>query len=164
MHEQKRKTSKIQENMALKAFTETDDLEEIKQIAQLHSKNQAIRTLDKLAHRQEYHEALARHGLGLDSIVGKLRDLIYASESEKIQLGAIQTLMKSIGIDKYDDIGHEGKSWEELLLDIHKEQSKLEERPEVVAEYEVEIPETPDKYKKMREEENELIGNIYDKK
>lgn len=159
----------FQQNILLKALAHTSDLEELRKLANFHSKNEVLRTLDKLAIRRDFHHALANNGLTPDFLVQRLFSLA-SSPSDKVALGAVQTTLKSIGLDKYETTEAEGKDWEGLLLKINeKEQAaKSLDAPKdkviegVVEEYEVVIPEVPESAKKKRDEDNDIGKSIYE--
>jgi len=123
---------------------------------------EVYRTLDKLSIRKEYHEALARAGFSLDKVVEGIAVIAETSEKDDTRLKAYQTIMKSIGLDKYEDSDvKSGGSWEEELL---KSIEMSKNNPEIAApqeHYEVDVPEVPDKVKKIRDDEEELTKSIY---
>lgn len=158
----------FQQNLLLKALQYTSDLDDLKKVANFHSKAEVIRTLDKLAIRREYHEALAKNGMGPDQIVQGIKDIAISSEKDDTRLKAYQTILKSIGLDKYEATENDGKGWEELLLKIHdKEKAALESGVIDVTSssselYEVKIPEIPESVRKQRAEDLEIEKSIYD--
>ena len=163
------RNNKFRQNMLLKGMANTDDFDELKQIAKFKSKAGVLRTLDKLAMREEFHKALERHGLDINSIVGKLAELT-ESEDEKVVLKTMKTLMKAIGIDKYEDHDGGDSSWEEILLEIQQEERKQasedgEELPEPQGqsfEYEVDKPDKPQEVIEAEKEEEDLGQSIYE--
>lgn len=163
------KTGVFQQNALLKALNETADLDELKKVANFNSKAEVLKTLDKIAIRREYHEALAKHDLGLDDIVSGMSTLARSS-NEKIKLGALTTLLKTLGLDKYEVSENQGKNWEELLLQIN-EAEKTESR--LIGEsvntlktndvvYDVVVPKMPSSAKQQREEDKVTESSIYE--
>ena len=118
--------------------------------------------------RKEYHEALARSGISFDFIVGGLKDEASSAEKSADRIKALTVLLKSLGLDKYDNDSASGGSWEEeLVKSIEKDKAKelgapKEETEVVDGEYEVVIPQMPESARKMREEEDALSKGIYD--
>jgi len=55
----------LQQKLLLKAMQVTSDPNELKKMAGLKTVADVYRTLDKLAMRKEYHEALSRQGIDL---------------------------------------------------------------------------------------------------
>lgn len=162
----KHRKNKFQQHQLLKGLSNTSDLEELKKIAQFKSKAGVLRTMDKLAMREEFHKALERHGLDIHSLVGKLSELANSND-EKIVLKTVKTLMKAIGVDKYDDAESKDQGWEEILLEIHKEQK--DENGETIPEpqdkevnYAVDKPEKPQEVIDAEEEEEDLGQALYE--
>lgn len=160
----------FQQNLLLKALTHTSDLDELKKVANFHSKNEVLRTLDKLAIRKDYHSALVENGLDMNMLVSNLKDIIEKATKDETRLHGIQTILKSVGLEKYETAESEGKDWEGLLLKINeKEQADrllpLNEQPileGVVSKYDVVAPEVPESAKKKREEDDEIGKSIYE--
>lgn len=158
----------FQQNMLLKALPHTDDLKDLKKVAHFHTEADVLRTLDKLAIRREYHEALAKNGMGPDKIVAGIKEVAECAEKDGDRLKAYQTLLRSLGLDTYDATENDGKNWEEVLLKIYdKEKEEIGSKSSVgdVIEgqiYQVEIPEVPESVKKQREEDGFVEKSLYE--
>ena len=159
-----------QQIMLLKAMQITQDPKKLRQMIGVKTVADVYRTLDKMSMRKEFFGALNDNGITFDYVVKGLKDLADTS-GDKIRLAAFQTILRAMGIDKYEgDTGAGSGSWEETLL------SKLEEEKEkkalgdgtiageIVPEYEVDIPEVPEHIKAQRASEEDLTGSIYDPK
>ena len=151
------------QNLILKALSGgVTDVNELKKITGMKSAAEVYRTLDKMQLRKEYHAALSKAGISLDYIVGELKILIDKSTSEKIKLGSIQTVLKSIGLEKYDKQEEDSKSWEDLVIELTEKESEdgivdaLETN-----DYEVITPILPDAVKKRQEEEQAEADELY---
>ena len=154
-----------QQVILLKALQVTQDPKELKKMIGVRTVAEVYRTLDKMSIRKEYHEALARAGLSLDVVVKGISDIAQNPEAkDDTRLKAYQTILKSLGLEKYDASDTpSGGTWEEELL------KSIEKAPDVNAalppaldaDYEVEQPEMPERMKKMRQEEDELTKSIY---
>jgi len=75
--------------------------------------------------------------------------------------------LKSLGLEKYDSADSPvGGTWEqELRRTLDKNKLALpdgKKNEEVKVDYEVTQPEVPDSIKKIKKEEEELTGGIYD--
>lgn len=151
------KNNKFQQNILLKALQHTTNLDELKKIAGFHSKVEVLRTLDKLSIRKGYHDALERSGLNLDKIVDKYKQLIDEG-SDRVALGAVNAVAKSLGLDKYEVSDSSGKNWEELLLEAEKVESGVPK----LAKYEVEVPEIPEEEKIKEAEQQEIGKSLYE--
>lgn len=156
--------NKTQQNILLNAMQTTTDLDELKKIAGFHTKAQVLRTLDKLAIRKEYHYTLEKHGLDLDYIVKSFKEICDSTTNDKVKLTALVSLLKSVGLEKYEENEDKGKNWEQLLLEIDaKEKQLLPEAKKVTdVKYEVVTPEIPKEEKERREEEDKNVKSIYE--
>lgn len=153
-----------QQMFLLKALQVTSDPNELKKMIGVRTVAEVYRTLDKLAMRKEYHAALSRSGISFDFIVDGLKAEAVAGEKSADRIKALQVLLKSLGLDKYDSDAGASSSWEdELMKSIEKDKTKQIDAPTAMdAEYEVVTPEIPESMRKMREEEDRLSKGIYD--
>ena len=168
-----------QQLFLLKALSITQDPKRLKQMIGVRSVAEVYRTLDKLAMRKEYHEALARAGISFDYIVGGIKKIADKAPKASDRLNAFKALLKSVGMETYDTdaVGTTG-TWEEVLLKKLEEAKKdnvLAALPGAVEgsvavgtamihQYEVKVPEMPESARKMQEEEAEMTASIYDQK
>jgi hypothetical protein len=151
-----------QQVVLLKALQVTQDPKKLKQMIGVRTVAEVYRTLDKMAMRKEYHESLARAGLTIDVVTAGLAQLATNGEKEDTRLKALQTVLKSLGLEKYDssDIPA-GGTWEEELLKSIEKAPEAAALPAATQDYEVVQPEMPERMKKMRQEEEELTRSIY---
>lgn len=156
---------KTKQLFLLKALQVTQDPNKLRQLLGVRTVAEVYRTLDKLAIRKEYHEALARSGITLDFIVDGIKNIASSGRRDGDKLKAFETLLKSVGLDKYEnDAVASGGTWEEALLKAGEtnEKNKQLNAPDKLPEYEVVIPEVPESVKKMQEQEEELLKSVYD--
>jgi hypothetical protein len=139
-----------QQILLLKALRITQDPKKLRDMIHVKTVADVYRTLDKIAMRKEYHASLAKAGISFDYIVGNIKKEIDTADKSTERLMAINILMKSIGMDKYEETAIGGGSWEEALSNISKEQKKEQLRE---AEYEVVVPPMPEDVRKKREKE-----------
>lgn len=153
------------------------DPNELKKIIGASRIADVYRNLDKLAIRKEYHKALVDNEIDFNFITKGIKALAENGNTDKVKLASFQTLLKSIGLDKYEKQEEMSMGWEDELLEASEknkkrtddvENKKLEGvdkkiSPVVIEEYEVEIPIVPhDERVKEEEEKNfgkELYGN-----
>jgi hypothetical protein len=145
-----------------------DDIQKVKQIAKIHSDAELNRMIDKLSIRKEYHQALANNGMKLDTIVREIK-LLCATSKDDVKLKAYTFLLKSLGLDKYEELGASGKSWEELILRISEQEKIDSPQKQNVIEggsivYPVKIPEIPEEVASRRKAEAEMTRSIYEPK
>lgn len=162
----------LQQKLLLRALTETQDPEELKKMIGVKTKADVFRLLDKISIRKEYHKALAKNGLDFDFIVSGIKDICVNAKKEDVKLKGYQTLMRSLGVGDYKDIGEESNgNWEDALIKYIEQEKKEKEqkviegkKPEVVEieEYEVEIPEIPKEEQETRDKENEIGRKLYE--
>lgn len=163
------------QNILLKALSEgITDIDELKKLAGFKAVADVYRTLDKMAIRKEYHAALERGGITLDYLVDNLKEIIDSAAKDDNKIKAIQLLMKSIGLDKYEKQEDMGKSWEDVLLQtIGREDKKLESGivegesgiiegvVEEAEDYEVIAPVKSELREKQKEEDNKIGEELY---
>ena len=118
-----------------------------------------------MAIRREYHEALANAGMTLDYVVGEIKDIIGKTNSDGTKLKALQTILRSIGLDKYEKQEDSGKTWEEVILKAieEKDRASVEVIEISTEEYEVKQPKIPESAKNRMEEEKKLADELYGK-
>lgn len=156
-----------QQVMLLNALAVTSDPKKLKDMIGVKTVAEVYRTLDKMAIRKEFHKALDRAGISFDFIVGGIRNIAAGAEKDGDRLRALQLLLQTLGLDKYDDTNAANTaSWEEQLIKAVERQKKaLPEGTEAPgADYEVVPPEVPDAIKKQREREAELTDTLYGNK
>ena len=156
----------LQQNLVLKMLPQADSLEGLRRLTGIKSNAEVIRTIDKLAIRQEYHKSLADNELSLDYIVKRLKEICDTSGSDKVKSNTLFGLLRSVGLDKYEAIEQGGGSWEEIMLKIIDKQEKIKEKGEstsaIEGEYEVSRPETPPEEVERRRKNLEIEKSIYE--
>jgi len=162
----------MQQNLLLGAMMVTDDINEIMKMTGVIRKAEVYRTLDKLSIRKDYHQALADNNLSIDYIVKGLKDIADKS-SDATRLKALQTILKSLGLDSYQGVEGTGSSWEETILKLSEKKEKEIVDGEIVGDedddemagklYEVNAPEKPAEEEMKSEEERNLMEMLYEK-
>lgn len=151
-----------QQIMLLKALRITQDPKKLREIIGVKSVADVYRTLDKIAMRKEYHAALAKFGITFDYIVENIKKEIDTAEKSSERLMAINILLKSIGLDKYEDTATGGGGWEDVLLKISEEKDKKDKRDSADAEYEVIQPVIPEAVRIAKEKEKQEGRSLYE--
>lgn len=104
--------------LLLKALKVTQDPKELKRMIGVRKVADVYRTLDKLSLRKEYHKALEDKGLTFDYIVQGIKDVATGKfTKDDVKLKAFLALLKSLGMDKYEESTTGGGSWEDLLIE-----------------------------------------------
>ena len=152
------------QNILLKALSKgVTDPNELRKVAGLEKVADVYRSLDKLAIRKEYHQALIDNEVDLDFITKGLKDLA-ENGTDKIRLGSFNTLLKSIGLDKYEKQEESGKSWEEEILKVAAVKEDIidgEIVEDKIEDYKVVVPEIPVEELKRQVEEKKLGKDLY---
>ncbi|MFW5895686.1 MAG: hypothetical protein ACOCT9_02970 [archaeon] len=157
-----RRMDKFKQNLLLKAMQVTSDPNKMRKLAGMKTIAEVHRTLDKLAIRREYHEALAKQGIDLEIIVGGIKEIAEGGSSDRVRLDGYKTLLKSLGLDEYKEgVGDDQKSWEELVKEVGQEEIDSKDNG-MIEEYEVNPPEIPEEEKKRMEDEHEVGKSLYD--
>lgn len=150
-----------QQIMLLHALKITQDPKKLKELIGVKTVADVYRTLDKIAMRKEYHSALAKNGITFDYIVENIKGEIDHAEKSSDRLSGLNMLLKSIGLDKYEETAIGGGSWEEALLKIKAEKDKKGEQTTLV-EYEVVEPKMPENVRIAKEKANKEATGLYE--
>lgn len=150
-----------QQILLLKALKITQDPKKLKEMIGVRTVAEVMRTLDKIVMRKEYHSALARLGITFDYVAKGIKKEIDTAEKSADRLAGLNMLLKSIGLDKYDDTSIGGGTWEDALLKIRQEEEETGEVKEI-AEYSVVTPEMPEAIRLAKEKANIETKKLYD--
>jgi len=139
---------------------------ELRDIAGLKSVAEVYRTLDKMSIRKEYHQALARNGISLDYITKGFKDLADNAEKDDTRLKSLQSLLKSIGLDKYEKEEESSKGWEEVIIKAAEKGEIGGDDPKMIEgefeEYKVDVPEIPENEKEKEDEDMKIGKELYE--
>jgi len=159
------------QNLLLKALSEgITDVNELKKVIGVGKASEVYRTLDKIALRKDYHVALDKAGVSLEFIIDGIKQICMTGKDD-VRLKGFQVLLKSIGLEKYEEQSASGKSWEEVILKQVEECKKVDiieshttPKPLAIIEgqYEVKVPEIPDEEKKEVEREEKMSKSLYE--
>lgn len=150
-----------QQIMLLKALRITQDPKKLKDLIGVKTVAEVYRTLDKIAMRKEYHSALAKEGITFDYVVKGIKTEIDHAEKSSDRLAGLNMILKSIGLDKYEETALAGGGWEDALLKIAGDNQEKGEHIKV-AEYEVVEPEMPDHIRIAKEKANKESKGLYE--
>lgn len=154
-------SSPSKEIMLLKALTITKDPNKIRELIGVKSVADVYRTLDKMSIRKEYHGALARKGITFDYIVGNIKKEIDNADKTKDRLTGLGMLLKSMGLDKYEDVTTSNVGWEDALMQLAK--SKESEGKIIeVEDYKVAEPVMPEHIRIKKEQQNAESKTLYE--
>ena len=148
----------------LKALQVTQDPKKLKEMMGVKTVAEVYKTLDKLAMRKEYHDALSRSGISFDYIVKGIKGIADGGEKDADRIKAFQTLLKSVGMDTYKEVeGGTTGTWEEVLMKKIEEDKALGAQQQLaLPEYEVKQPVVPESVRAAQEEEREMTSSIYE--
>lgn len=150
-----------QQIMLLNALKITQDPKKLKELIGVKTVAEVYRTLDKIQMRKEYHGALVKAGITFDYVVGGIKKEIDGADKSSDRLAGLNMILKSIGLDKYEESTTGGGSWEEALLKINSD-SEGTGSPIKVAEYEVVAPEMPEHIRIAKEKANKESKGLYE--
>lgn len=152
-----------QQLMLLKALKITQDPKKLRQIIGVKTVADVYRTLDKIAMRKEYHAALAKNGITFDYIVTNIKSEVDNAEKSSDRLNGLNMLLKSIGLDKYEETAIGGGSWEEALIKV-SEKKKLDGETSDFHDtpYEVITPPIPEEVRLAKEKEIKEGRSLYE--
>lgn len=150
-----------QQILLLKALKITQDPKKLKEMIGVKTVADVMRTLDKIVMRKEYHSALAKLGITFDYVAKGIKKEIDTAEKSSDRLAGLNMLLKSIGLDKYDDTSIGGGTWEDALLKIRQEEEE-EGIVKEISEYKVIEPEMPEAIRLAKEKANMETKKLYD--
>lgn len=153
-----------QQIMLVNALKITQDPKKLRELIGVKSVADVYRTLDKIAMRKEYHSALAKNGITFDYVVKGLKTEADTAEKASDRLNAFNIILKSIGLDKYEETAIGGGGWEDALLKI-KEETKQREGEDAdikIAEYVINEPKEPEEIRLRKEKENNEAKGLYE--
>ena len=156
-----------QQMFLLRALQITQDPDKLRKMIHVKTVAEVYRTLDKLIMRKEYHEALNRLGISFDYIAGGIKGIADTGHKDADRLNALKTLLKSVGMENYDekDGGSSGTWEEELLKVVEASKEKPGDTPVIeLQKYDVKQPIVPESVRKSKEDEEEITSSIYEKK
>ena len=122
------------------------DPKELAKLASLKKTADVYTVLDKLSLRKEFHAALARAEMSLDFIVARLKK-VCENPNDEVALKGVNTVLKTIGLDRSDDESVTGKAWEDTVLAAAVEMTEVD-----AGKYEVTVPSMPGELRKMKED------------
>ena len=154
--------STFQEHLLLKALRITSDPNKIKQMIGVKKVADVARIYDKLSSRKEYSSALNKLGMSFEWIAKGLKLEAETAEKSADRIKALQIVLKSTGMDTYEDIPESSGSWEDLLLKSG-ELNEVNSEEEDNKDYHVNVPVIPESAQKIREKENEQGKRLYEK-
>ena len=154
----------VKQLMLLKAMRITQDPKKLKEMIGVRTVAEVYRTLDKMSMRKEYHTALARYGVTFDYIVSNIKNEIDTAEKSSERLTALNMLLKSVGLDKYEDSENKTESWEDILLKMKEEKEQKDDNtvPLEEKEYEVNLPAVPESIRMAKELERKEGRSLYE--
>jgi len=150
-----------QQIMLLNALKVTQDPKKLKELIGVKTVAEVYRTLDKISMRKEYHSALAKNGISFDYVVSGIKNEIENADKASDRLAGLNMILKSLGMDKYEETTLGGGSWEDALLKINNDaEAKGEVIP--VKEYSVIEPAMPEHLRIAKEKANQESKGLYD--
>ena len=150
-----------QQIMLLKALSITQDPKKLRELIGVRTVADVYRTLDKIAMRKEYHSSLARKGITFDYVVENIKEEIDNASKSSDKLKGLSMLLKSLGMDKYEETAIGVGGWEDAILAIQTKKSEKEEDSNIV-DYEVVVPEMPENVRLSKEKSNEEAKGLYE--
>jgi hypothetical protein len=151
-----------QQIMLLNALKITQDPKKLKELIGVRTVAEVYRTLDKIAMRKEYHAALAKNGVTFDYVVGNVKKVIDTADKDSDKLSGLNMILKSIGLDRYEESAISGGGWEDALIKINKEAEEKEIPQIEVKEYEVVEPPMPEEIRKAKEKALQEAKGLYE--
>lgn len=148
-----------QQILLLKAMQITKDPNRLRELIGVKTVADVYRTLDKIAMRKEYHSALAKAGITFDYVVNGIKGVVDNAEKDSDRLNGLNMILKSIGLDKYEETAIGGGGWEDALLKINGDKKEITSK---VIEYEIVEPKMPEHIRIAKEKANAESKGLYE--
>jgi len=147
-----------QQMLLLNAMKITQNPKALAQMIGVKTVAEVYRVMDKIQMRQEYHAALVKLGMSFEYIAKGIKNEIENADKSSDRLNGLSMLLKSIGLDKYEETASTGGGWEETLLKI----SAAKEEQKNIIEYKVEEPKMPEHIKAAKDKANKEAKGLYE--
>ena len=155
----------FKELMLLKALRVTSDPKVLMQMTGIKRFTELTRTFDKISNRKEYNSALQELGMDFKWVAKGLKTEAETGDKSADRIKAFQIILKSLGLDKYEEVQGDSSDWESLILKASESTIK-NDSPALSApaprQYDVNVPEIPESMKKMREKEDKRGKEFYE--
>ena len=152
----------LKEMLMLKAMKVTSDPKVIMQMTGMKKMADLSRTWDKISNRKEYNAALQDLGMDFHWLAKGFKVEAETAEKAGDRIRALQIILKSVGLETYEDVPLDSGSWEDMIL--RASEKTLDNLPMLQApepDYEVIQPQIPESMRLMRERENELGKSMF---
>ena len=153
-----------QQLMLLNALKVTQDPKKLREMIGVRTVAEVYRTLDKIVMRKEYHSALVKLGMDFEYIAKGIKKEIDGATKSSDRLNGLNMLLKSIGLDKYEETSTGSGNWQDALIQLSKEVETSGGIIPVadVPEYEVIEPPMPENIRIAKEKANKESKGLYD--
>ncbi len=167
--ERKRKEYASQKRL-YNALSQGGDPIKLKEIIGAKTVAEVYRTLDKLTIRREFHDALTKAGITFEFLIEGIKREAIGGDKSMDRLKAYEMLLKTLGLDKYDDVNTGStSSWEERLLkaiETHEtdlnQDVPMSKEEETDTEYKVKVPKIPVSVQKTKMLNEEMENSLYE--
>lgn len=156
----------------LGALQQTSDPKKLKEMIGVKTVAEVYRTLDKLAIRREFHKALTDAGISFEFIINGIKREAIGGDKSADRLKAFEMMLKTLGLDKYDDTQTaSATSWEEKLLAAMDSAPPLPDKEDILSlpgeavqiaqdEYEVLVPQIPQAALEKEKEDEKMSKSL----
>jgi hypothetical protein len=157
------KHDSFKELKLLQAMRMTSDPKVLMQMTGIKKLADLSRTWDKISSRKEYNKALQELGMDFNWIAKGLKTEAISGEKSADRIKALQIILKSVGLDKYEDVPADNGSWEDMILKASESRDNpIQLGSSETTEYEVIQPVIPESAKTMREKEDKQGKSMYE--
>ena len=153
-----------QQMLLLKALQVTQDPKKLREMIGVKTVAEVYRTLDKIVMRKEYHSALVKLGMDFEYIASGIKKEIDGATKSSDRLSGLNMLLKSIGLDKYEETSTGSGNWQDALLQLGKDvENSNGVIPAVdIPKYDVVEPMMPEHLRIAKEKANREAKGLYD--
>jgi len=151
-----------QQILLIKALSITSNPKKLRDLIGVKTVADVYRTLDKIAMRKEYHAALAKAGITFDYVVENIKGVVDTARKDSDKLKGLEMILKSIGLEKYEETAIGGGGWEEALLKVTNGKDSDAEDSVKIVPYDVVTPEMPEHIRIAKEKSNKEAKGLYE--
>ena len=162
---EKRNKAYEKQRIMYNALQDTSNPLKLKEIIGAKTVADVYRTLDKLTIRREFHDALTRAGITFEFLIEGIKREAIGGDKSMDRLKAYEMLLKTLGLDRYDDVSTGStSSWEERLLKaIDEHEGILDQdisREVEKVDYSVTIPQIPSSVQEKKKVSDEMEDSL----
>lgn len=154
------------EAKVLSAIVQSGSESSAMKLAEVKTREEIVRTLDKMGSRREFIKALSHSNVTMERITDKLSELMFAPTTHpNTQLRAIGMVTKILGINDDSATANNSETLETIIktaLEQEKQKKLLGQATNdvFIGDYEVKRPGMPKSLEELKKKENDIASSL----